>query len=121
MALVTLPLLLVLILGRGLAVTMWLSSSVTFFPASLTIAQGLSQVSRSVLELPCANGKPSCIRIPSSMRACGGLGALCRALQDQDDWQHQERGPAGQPERILKRQHAGLCGDKPRHDLRPLG
>ena len=56
MPLVALTPLLVLILGRGTAVTLWITISVTFFPAYVMITQGLSQVPRSVLELPRAYG-----------------------------------------------------------------
>jgi len=56
MPLVALTPLLVLILGRGSAVTLWITISVTFFPAYVMITQGLSQVPRSVLELPRAYG-----------------------------------------------------------------
>lgn len=56
MPLVALTPLLVLILGRGTVVTLWITISVTFFPAYVMITQGLSQVPRSVLELPRAYG-----------------------------------------------------------------
>lgn len=56
MPLVALTPLLVLILGRGTAVTMWITISVTFFPAYVMIAQGLAQVPRAALELPRAYG-----------------------------------------------------------------
>jgi len=56
MPLVALTPLLVLILGRGSAVTLAITISVTFFPAYVMITQGLSQVPRSVLELPRAYG-----------------------------------------------------------------
>ncbi len=56
MPLVALTPLLVLILGRGMEVTLWITISVTFFPAYVMITQGLSQVPRSVLELPRAYG-----------------------------------------------------------------
>ncbi len=56
MPLVALTPLLVLILGRGTAVTLWITVSVTFFPACVMMAQGLAQVPRSVLELPRAYG-----------------------------------------------------------------
>lgn len=52
MPLVALTPLLVLILGRGTAVTLWITISVTFFPAYVMITQGLSQVPRSALDLP---------------------------------------------------------------------
>lgn len=56
MPLVALTPLLVLILGRGTAVTLWITISVTFFPAYVMIAQGLAQVPRAALELPRAFG-----------------------------------------------------------------
>lgn len=56
MPLVALTPLLVLMLGRGSAVTLAITISVTFFPAYVMITQGLSQVPRSVLELPRAYG-----------------------------------------------------------------
>lgn len=56
MPLVALTPLLVLILGRGVSVTLWITISVTFFPAYVMIAQGLAQVPRAALELPRAYG-----------------------------------------------------------------
>ena len=56
MPLVALTPLLVLIVGRGTAVTVWITISVTFFPAYVMITQGLSQVPRSALDLPRAYG-----------------------------------------------------------------
>lgn len=56
MPLVALTPLLVLVLGRGLAVTLWITISVTFFPAYVMIAQGIAQVPRAALELPRAYG-----------------------------------------------------------------
>jgi sulfonate transport system permease protein len=56
MPLVALTPLLVLMLGRGNAVTLWITISVTFFPAYVLIAQGLSQVPQSALDLPRAYG-----------------------------------------------------------------
>jgi sulfonate transport system permease protein len=56
MPLVALTPLLVLILGRGTAVTLWITISVTFFPAYVMITQGLAQVPRAALELPRAYG-----------------------------------------------------------------
>lgn len=56
MPLVALTPLLVLMLGRGTAVTLWITISVTFFPAYVMIAQGLAQVPRAALELPRAYG-----------------------------------------------------------------
>lgn len=56
MPLVALTPLLVLLLGRGTAVTLWITVSVTFFPAYVMIAQGIAQVPRAALELPRAYG-----------------------------------------------------------------
>ena len=72
MPLVALTPLLVLILGRGTAVTLWITISVTFFPAYVMITQGLSQVPRSVLELPRAYGASAwrelrLVAIPASL------------------------------------------------------
>jgi ABC-type nitrate/sulfonate/bicarbonate transport system permease component len=72
MPLVALTPLLVLILGRGSAVTLAITISVTFFPAYVMITQGLSQVPRSVLELPRAYGASAwnelrLVAIPASL------------------------------------------------------
>lgn len=56
MPLVALTPLLVLILGRGPSLTLWVTISVTFFPAFVTLAQGLSLVPKSAEELPRAYG-----------------------------------------------------------------
>lgn len=56
MPLVALTPLLVLLLGRGPSLIMWVTVSVTFFPAFVTIAQGLDLVPRGALELPRAYG-----------------------------------------------------------------
>ncbi len=56
MPLVALTPLLVLLLGRGTGVTLWITISVTFFPAYVMIAQGIAQVPRAALELPRAYG-----------------------------------------------------------------
>jgi sulfonate transport system permease protein len=56
MPLVALTPLLVLLLGRGTAVTLWITISVTFFPAFVTLAQGMQLVPRPALELPRAYG-----------------------------------------------------------------
>jgi len=56
MPLVALTPLLVLILGRGPSLTLWVTISVTFFPAFVTLAQGLALVPRAALELPRAYG-----------------------------------------------------------------
>ena len=58
MPLVALTPLLVLLLGRGLAVTLAIATSVTFFPAFATLAQGLALVPRTALDLPRAYGAP---------------------------------------------------------------
>lgn len=52
MPLVALTPLLVLILGRGTSLTLWVTISVTFFPAFVTLAQGIALVPRSAEELP---------------------------------------------------------------------
>lgn len=56
MPLVALTPLLVLILGRGTSLTLWVTISVTFFPAFVTLAQGLALVPRGVEDLPRAYG-----------------------------------------------------------------
>jgi len=56
MPLVALTPLLVLLLGRGTALTIWITISVTFFPAFVTIAQGILMVPRAALEVPRAYG-----------------------------------------------------------------
>jgi sulfonate transport system permease protein len=56
MPLVALTPLLVLILGRGPGVILWITISVTFFPAFITLAQGLLLVPPAALELPRAYG-----------------------------------------------------------------
>ena len=56
MPLVALTPLLVLLLGRGSAVTIAITVSVTFFPAFVTIAQGLQLVSRAAFDLCRAYG-----------------------------------------------------------------
>lgn len=56
MPLVALTPLLVLMLGRGYAVILWITISVTFFPAFVTMAQGLQLVPRAALEVPRAYG-----------------------------------------------------------------
>ncbi|MBW3096193.1 ABC transporter permease subunit [Pseudohoeflea sp. DP4N28-3] len=56
MPLVALTPLLVLMLGRGHSVILWITVSVTFFPAFVTMAQGLSLVSRAALDVPRAYG-----------------------------------------------------------------
>ena len=56
MPLVALTPLLVLMLGRGPGVILWITISVTFFPAFVTIAQGLLMVPPAALEVPRAYG-----------------------------------------------------------------
>jgi ABC-type nitrate/sulfonate/bicarbonate transport system permease component len=56
MPLVALTPLLVLLLGRGTSLTLWVTISVTFFPAFVTLAQGLSMVPRAALDVPRAYG-----------------------------------------------------------------
>lgn len=56
MPLVALTPLLVLILGRGYSVTLWITISVTFFPAFVLLVQGLKRVPQTVLDLPRAYG-----------------------------------------------------------------
>ncbi len=56
MPLVALTPLLVLMLGRGPSVILWITVSVTFFPAFVTLAQGLSLVPRAALDVPRAYG-----------------------------------------------------------------
>ena len=56
MPLVALAPLLVLIFGRGLAVTIAITISVTFFPAYVTLAQGLALVPRAAFDLAHAYG-----------------------------------------------------------------
>lgn len=56
MPLVALTPLLVLILGRGTSVTLWITISVTFFPAFVLLVQGIQRVPQSVLDLPRAYG-----------------------------------------------------------------
>jgi ABC-type nitrate/sulfonate/bicarbonate transport system permease component len=51
MPLVALTPIVVLVFGRGIATTLVVTVAVTFFPAFITIAQGLSQVPRPALDL----------------------------------------------------------------------
>ena len=72
MPLVALTPLLVLILGRGTAVTLWITISVTFFPAYVLLAQGLAQVPRAAMDLPRAYGASAwremrLVSVPASM------------------------------------------------------
>jgi ABC-type nitrate/sulfonate/bicarbonate transport system permease component len=67
----TIPLL-VLFLGRGNSVTLWITISVTFFPAFITLAQGISMVPRAALDLPRAYGASAwkemrLVSIPASL------------------------------------------------------
>lgn len=59
MPLVALTPLLVLMLGRGYSVTLWITISVTFFPAFVLLVQGIQRVPQSVLDLPRAYGASS--------------------------------------------------------------
>jgi len=56
MPLVALTPLLVLLLGRGPSVILWITVSVTFFPAFVTMAQGMALVPRAALDVPRAYG-----------------------------------------------------------------
>lgn len=72
MPLVALTPLLVLMLGRGPALTLWVTISVTFFPAYVMLAQGLAQVPQSAMDLPRAYGASAwrelrLVSIPASM------------------------------------------------------
>lgn len=58
MPLVALTPLYVLVFGRGVAVTVAITVSVTFFPAFVTLAQGLALVPRAALDLARAYGAP---------------------------------------------------------------
>lgn len=72
MPLVALTPLLVLIFGRGVSVTMWITVSVTFFPAFVTIAQGLALVPQTAIDVPRAYGASAfkemrLVSIPASL------------------------------------------------------
>lgn len=72
MPLVALTPLLVLILGRGTTLTLWVTISVTFFPAFVTLAQGIALVPRSAQDLPRAYGASTwqemrMVTIPASL------------------------------------------------------
>jgi len=56
MPLVAFTPLLVLLLGRRVVVSLWITVSATFFPAHALLAQGLAQMPLPVLELPRAYG-----------------------------------------------------------------
>ncbi len=67
----TIPLL-VLLLGRGWSVTLWITVSVTFFPAFITLAQGIAMVPRAALDVPRAYGASAwkemrLVSIPASL------------------------------------------------------
>ncbi|MCC9625583.1 ABC transporter permease subunit [Thalassospira sp. MA62] len=72
MPLVALTPLLVLLLGRGTSLTLWVTISVTFFPAFVILAQGISMVPKATRELAKAYGASAwqelrTITIPASM------------------------------------------------------
>lgn len=72
MPLVALTPLLVLIFGRGITLTLWVTISVTFFPAFVTMAQGLAMVPQAALDLPRAYGagvvkRLTLVAIPASL------------------------------------------------------
>ncbi|MEZ5796790.1 MAG: ABC transporter permease subunit [Paracoccaceae bacterium] len=72
MPLVALTPLLVLIPGRGISVTLWITVSVTFFPAFVLMVQGIQRVPQSVLDLPRAYGASAwkelrMVSIPSAL------------------------------------------------------
>ena len=72
MPLVALTPLLVLILGRGYSLTLWITVSVTFFPAFVTIVQGLALVPQSALDVTRAYGASAIreiklVSIPASL------------------------------------------------------
>jgi ABC-type nitrate/sulfonate/bicarbonate transport system permease component len=63
MPLVALTPLLVLLLGRGVALTLAVTVSVTFFPAFVTIAQGLAMTPQAALDVPRAYGASGWTRL----------------------------------------------------------
>ncbi|KAA2314245.1 ABC transporter permease subunit [Pseudooceanicola sediminis] len=72
MPLVALTPLLVLVLGRGMSLTLWVTISVTFFPAFVTLAQGIALVPRSAQDVPRAYGASAwtemrLVTIPASL------------------------------------------------------
>ena len=72
MPLVALTPLLVLMLGRGTNLTLWVTISVTFFPAFVMLAQGLALVPRTVQDFPRAYGATAwqemrLVTLPASM------------------------------------------------------
>ena len=52
MPLVALTPLLVLLLGRGVNVILWITISVTFFPAFVTMVQGIQMVPKTTIDFP---------------------------------------------------------------------
>ena len=77
MPLVALTPLLVLLFGRGVAVTIAITISVTFFPAFVTIAQGLALVPRAAFDLARAYGASGWRR--AAPRRPAGERALARS------------------------------------------
>ena len=72
MPLVALTPLLMLIFGRGTSLTLLVTISVTFFPAFVTLAQGIALVPRSAQDLPRAYGASAwqemrMVTIPASL------------------------------------------------------
>lgn len=72
MPLVALTPLLVLILGRGYSLTLWITVSVTFFPAYVTMVQGLALVPQAALDVTRAYGASALkeiklVTIPSAL------------------------------------------------------
>ena len=72
MPLVALTPLLVLLLGRGTSLTLWVTISVTFFPAFVTLAQGIALVPKSARDVPRAYGASAwqemrMVTIPASL------------------------------------------------------
>lgn len=63
MPLVALTPLLVLIFGRGPELILWVTVSVTFFPAFVTMAQGLAMVPQAALDVPRAYGANAWTRL----------------------------------------------------------
>lgn len=72
MPLVALTPLLVLLLGRGTSLTLWVTISVTFFPAFVTLAQGIALVPKGARDVPRAYGASAwqemrMVTIPASL------------------------------------------------------
>ena len=101
MPLVALTPLLVLLFGRGVTVTIAITVSVTFFPAYVTIAQGLALVPRAAFELARAYGASGWreLRLRRSPRE--------RALA------RRRRPPCSSP-RAPRRDDRRVAGDRPR-------